>query len=196
MRALGVAIDMLSSLDAHFKDTLARAQLRQGSLRKLAGTKWGLELGVLKMTDGAVITSLLRYAMVVTGSRLLPDLLRRLNAQIVNIASRRAGGRSRSARIQSLHLAVGASTISHLCANHCAKFVDACLRANKRAINLRLREKLRRYCNVASFAAGDIRIQIPVREITEEKGPPSPPPHWDCTYSVCRSMVARRHLQD
>ena len=87
LRILGVAIDMFFSLDEHFRDPVAKAQLRQGILEKVAGTKWGLEVGVLKMTHDAVITSLLRYALVVTGSCLPPDLFRRANTQIINKAA-------------------------------------------------------------------------------------------------------------
>ena len=81
------------------------------------------------MTHDAVITSLLRYALVITGSCFPPDLLRRINTEVVNIVARKIGGLSRSTRIESLHLVVGAAAIYDLYVRHCADFLDACLRA-------------------------------------------------------------------
>ena len=83
IRILGVAIDMFFAMDDHYRDLVAKARLRQGILKKVTSTHWGLEIGVLKMTHDAIITSLLRYALVLTGSCFPPDLLKRTNTQII-----------------------------------------------------------------------------------------------------------------
>ena len=71
---------MFFAIDDHFKGIAAKAQLREGVLSKVADTRWGIEAGVLKIAHDAVITSLLRYGLVVTGSRSPSDLLHRINA--------------------------------------------------------------------------------------------------------------------
>ena len=84
--------------------------------------------GALKITRGAAVTSFLRYSMTITGSRRVPDLMKRSNTQSVNVATRNAGGLSRSARIESMHFLLGTHTIYNLYETRCAEFSDSCLR--------------------------------------------------------------------
>ena len=86
-------------MDVQFRAILLETEVRHGTLNRVANTQWGLELGVLKMTHDAVITSLLRYALAITGSVAPPDLFAKRNSQVVNTATRKTGGPSRSARI-------------------------------------------------------------------------------------------------
>ena len=104
---LGATIDTFFTLDEHFRDILAKAQLAQGKLRKASACSWGSVVGVLRMTHEAVITSPLRYSLAVTGSCLPPDLAKTLNTQVVTIAARKVGGRSRAVRNESLHFLLG-----------------------------------------------------------------------------------------
>ena len=165
MKVLGLTIDMFFALDDHYQEIVGKAQMRQGILSRVAKCKWGMDTGVMKMTHDAVITSLLRYALTITGSCMPPDLMRKLNTQIVNIARRKTGMLSRSARIESLHLATGTSTILNLYARHCAEFLDSCLRVRECATNKRLREELRRYYGVSDFETEDVQILLPADEI-------------------------------
>ena len=196
MRILGVTIDPFFALDEHYKDIVTKARLRQGILGKVAGTKWGLEVGVLKMTHDAVIISLLRYALVVTGSCLPPDLMRRLNTQVVNVAARKIGGLSRSTRIESLHFSVGTTTVYNLYVKHCAEFLDASLRANNSSIGKRLREELLRYYNVPSFEIQDVQIAIPEERLKDALGVEKLPKKWQNTYWFCRQLKHQPQLKD
>ena len=109
------------------------------------------------MTRDAEADSLLRHALAVTGSCFAPDLRRRINTQVVNVAARGIRGHSRSARIESLHFAGGATAAYKSYVKHCAEFLGARLRAGKSSINRRTREELRHYFNAPSFETRDIQ---------------------------------------
>ena len=83
----GVTFDTQFTLDERFKNVMTKAALRQRLLNRVANCRWGLEVGTLHITQNAVINSLLRYALAVTGSVLPPDLVRRVITQIVNVAA-------------------------------------------------------------------------------------------------------------
>ena len=90
------------------------------------------------MTHDAAMTSLIRYALAGTGSRLPPDPFRRVNLQNISIAARRFSNPSRGARKESLHYAVGTAAAYNLYVRHCAQFLDGCLRASNSTIAERL----------------------------------------------------------
>ena len=108
--------------------------VRQGILRGVTNTIGGLEAGVLEMTHEAVITYLLRYALVAAGSCIPPDLFRRVNTREVNVASRKVGGLGRPTQFKSLHFTAETATFAHLYVRYCAEFLDACLRAHNNTI--------------------------------------------------------------
>ena len=196
MRVLGVTLDPYLTLDAHYEGIIAKAQMRQGILSRVAGYKWGLETGILRMTHDAVIGSLLRYALVLTGSCLPPDLLRKINTQVVNIAARKVGGLSRSARIESLHYTVGTTTVYNLYVRHCAEFMDACLRAPNSTVNKRLRRELEVYYGVSTFETEDTQIEIPRETICATLGVASLPKNWDHIHWFCRCRKEQPRLPD
>ena len=138
----GVAIDAVFTLDAHFEDILTKAQIRQGILNTVAGSSRCLEVGVLRMTHVAVITSFLQYALTVTGPVLPPDFLRNLNTQVANVAAREIGGMSRTIRIESTHYLLGTDSVYNLYLRRCAGFLDQCLRASGSSIYERLGKSL------------------------------------------------------
>ena len=165
LRVLGVTIDEYFALDEHFQSVLAKAPVRQGILHKVVNSSWGLEVGVLKMTHDAVIVSLMRYALTVTGSAYPPDLMRKMTTRIANITSRQIGGLSRSARIEALHFSVGTHTFQNLYVMHCADFLDSCLRASDSTIRTRLLRELSGYYKVDTFEITDVRIALPQKEL-------------------------------
>ena len=63
MRVLGVQLAEWFSLDSYYQALFSRAQVRQGVLAKVAHSSWGLETSILRVTHGAIITSLLRYGL-------------------------------------------------------------------------------------------------------------------------------------
>ena len=69
LRVLGVQIG------AHFKNTITKGPTRQGIPHRVTNSRWGVEVRALKITHDAVIGSLLRYALVVTGSCYPGDLM-------------------------------------------------------------------------------------------------------------------------
>ena len=71
--------------------------MRQNILKKVASSRWGLEVGVLRMTHDALLGSLLRYALAVAGSCLPPDLSQKIDTRLVDIAAREILGVDRTA---------------------------------------------------------------------------------------------------
>ena len=106
------------------------------------------------MTHDAAITSPPRYALGLTGSSLSPDLARRLNTRVVNIAARDIGGRSRGTPLVSLHYVAGTATIYNLYLMHCAEFLDARVRVASGATNDCHRSELPEYRNAPSLETG------------------------------------------
>ena len=62
-----------------------------------------LETDILCVTHDALIVSLLRYGLAVAGSCVPDDLLTRMEAHIVNTASRRITGLPVFTEIETLH---------------------------------------------------------------------------------------------
>ena len=106
-RVLGVLLDSHMTLDEHYKVLMSKAQVRQGILARVARMTWGLDTGVLRVTQEALITSLLRCGLALTGSCLPDDLLNRIDAGVVNIAARKIAGLPYITRIESLHFIAG-----------------------------------------------------------------------------------------
>ena len=90
-----------------------------------------------------------------------PDLMRRINTHIVNIAAGRTGGLSFRVKGGSLRYTVGATTAYNLHVRHYAEFLDACLRASDITVNTRLRCGLGVNYGATSCETADKRIQIP-----------------------------------
>ena len=82
----------MMTLDVHPQKPLSRAQTRQGAPNKAARTGWGQETTVLKIERQAAIGSLLRYALVSAGSPIPENLLRKIEAKIVDVAARKVMG--------------------------------------------------------------------------------------------------------
>ena len=138
MEILGITIDPWFTLDAHYQKMVAKAPVRQGILNRLAKARWGLEVGVQKMARDSVIGSILRYGLVLTGSCFPPDLMRKMNTQILNISARKVGGVARTARSESLHLVTEVMSFYDMFAVHCADSLDSCLRAHHSTVQERM----------------------------------------------------------
>ena len=127
MRALGVQMDEWLTLDEHYKGVFARAQVRQGVLAEVAHSSWGLETSILRITHDALITSMLRYGLTLTGSCLPGDLISRVDTQVINTASRRITGLPLNARIEALRFIAGTHSMRNLYLVHCAFFLHGAL---------------------------------------------------------------------
>ena len=97
---------------------------------------------ILQITHDAVITSLLRYGLVVVGSCLLPYVVSRIDACIVNVAARRITGLDGTVRLESLHFLASTSSYQNLYMLHCAEFADAVLRAEGSSAKKRLEQEI------------------------------------------------------
>ena len=105
------------TLDAYFRTLLATAQIRQGSLPRVARAFWGLGTTILKFTRAALLTCLLRYGLVLTGSCIPDDLLNKLDAQLINVAARKLPGLPMITRVEALHFILGTHSIRNLYGN-------------------------------------------------------------------------------
>ena len=165
IRVLGVLLDRHMQLDAQVESLLAKAQVRQGILKKVAGSKWGLEVGILSMTHDALINSLLRYALAIMGAHLPQDLLQKIDTCITNVAARKIIGVDRTARIETLHFVAGTQTFRNMVVMHMAEYMDLVLRAHNSTIRDRVLETLKDCYKINSLEPENITIKVPVQEI-------------------------------
>ena len=66
VKVLGVLCDQFLTLDDNCGAVPHKAGLRHGILTGLARLRSGLETGILRIISTAIVTSLLRYGLVVT----------------------------------------------------------------------------------------------------------------------------------
>ena len=142
VKILGVTLDNDFTLDDHMQTTMAKAQLRQAILSKVANTRWGLGHTVLSVTHDALVSSLLRYAMVITGSCYPGDLVDRVDVAIINTAARKISGLHYSTRLEVLHFLAGTNLFRNLYSHHCALFVHRALCASDSGIRSRLAKEI------------------------------------------------------
>ena len=182
-----MTIDTHFTLDEHFKSVITKASVRQSILAKVANYHWGLEAGLLHITHNAVIGSILRYALVMTGSAMPPDLIKKMNTQIINIAARRVSGVSRTARIECLHFAINTATFLNLYVKHCAKFMDECVLAQSSQIRKRLITELVAYYEVTGFDTTDIKVTAPLNKVRLQHPRGRINDKWNNTTWHCKS---------
>ena len=179
VRVLGVEIDQYMTLDVQFKETLRKAQQRQGILARMSRFDWGLETGVLCMTHTAIITSLLRYGMIMVGSCLPPDTFDKIETQIVNIAARKVGGLDRSTRIEALHFLTHTHSYKNLYIMHCADLIDAAIRSQPSSIGWRVRMEVGAALGVRRTVVDSVELK-PLRDQWKNKR--TPPTVWKNTH--------------
>ena len=137
MRAPGVSLDPVMSLDVKSSNTLTRARFRQNICNKAVKSGWGFETSALQMTLAAALGSLLRYALTPVGLRLQEDLNRKVETQIDSVAARRVSGFPRSARPVVLHMLANTSPLENVCFRQCSAFLDGALRVTIRTMRTR-----------------------------------------------------------
>ena len=79
LKRLEITKDTHFTPDERFKSIVTKASVRQGILAKVTNSRRELEAGLLHIACIAVIGSLLRYALVVTGSVIPPALVKKMN---------------------------------------------------------------------------------------------------------------------
>ena len=162
---MGVTIDTQFALREDLRNLIKKTAIRQCILAKVANCHWGPEVGISHKTRSRVINSLLRYALVVTGSTFPPDMVRKVNTQIINITAREIGGMSCAARIARLHVAMNAVTLVNLYVTHCGTSSDGRMRAQASYIYDRLLAEIAVYYKTESFALAYVNIAKPIADI-------------------------------
>ena len=67
-RLLGVIFDNRFTFRKQYERIQEKAGIRMALVKRVSGCKWGLETRMLKATGDALLVSLLRYGLAVTGS--------------------------------------------------------------------------------------------------------------------------------
>ena len=112
----------------HFEQMFRRASIRQGIMATLARQAWSLEVGKLRITHAALLTSLHTNGMVAFGGMVYENIFQRLETQQKNIAARRITEASRSARLAVLHMAADVVSAKNLFIQQCGLAIDRALR--------------------------------------------------------------------
>ena len=121
---------------------MAKSRARQGILASISHRKWGLETTVLRMTHEALVNSLLRYGLNITGSGMPEDLVNRLDIHVINPAARRITALSSHARIETLHFLAGTLSYRNLYLCQAASFFHSTLLAQGSQIQARIGDEL------------------------------------------------------
>ena len=142
IKILGITFDRHFTFDEHFDLLQAKARTRQSIMAGVAHRKWGLETSILRISSDAIITSLLRYGLLVLGSSFPEDLIHKVDVQIINTTARRITGLHPSTRIETLHFLAGTHTYKNLYIRHSASFLHSSLTAYGSQIQARIRDEL------------------------------------------------------
>ena len=130
-KILGVRIDNHLTLDVHFRYLLCRLQVRQAVLSRVAKQKWGLDTAIIKITHDALITSFVRFGLIMVGSCLPDDLDNRMDTQIIDHAAKSIVRLPFPTRIEPPHFLAGTQSSRNLYFVDCADFVHAALVAER-----------------------------------------------------------------
>ena len=135
IKILGVYIDEHLGLQHHYGQIIKRARVRHGVMATLAQRRWGLDVGILRSTHAALLTSLMTYGLAATGGLAYESCLDRLETQQTNIAARRITGVSKSARLAILHMVADVLSARNLMIQQCGLAIDRTMRIHHSAIH-------------------------------------------------------------
>ena len=162
MRILGVTFDNHFVLDAHVRAMLARDQVRQGILARVAPSSCGFGRSILRITHDALATSLLRYDLVVTSSCYQGRLAVKLDAAVIDTASRRILGLPLRTRVEVLRFLAGPFALRNLYLRHCATFVHRALIGHDNRLQGKLRRELAAVCRVPRLDLVDRELPVEI----------------------------------
>ena len=109
---------------------LDRAKVRHNILQRVAGSRWGTEINVLRLTCKALVGRSIGYGFPVTGSRAYESDPRGLGTCILNLA-RPIAGIGSSPRLITPRPMAGTISARNLYIRHCARSLGLILRAPK-----------------------------------------------------------------
>ena len=160
MEILGVAMEKRLSFRGHTAQILDKEQVRLAILGRLAGCKWGTEIGILRPTGEALIVSLLRYCIALIGTGAYEKDMRRLEVCILNVLPRRVAGESRSARILVLHATAGLISVHNLYVQQCDALLDRGLRAENGSIQNRIARWTQEQFGITGWRAAVLPLEV------------------------------------
>ena len=117
--------------------------------------------GILKIAAESVIGSLSRYGDVIMGNCMPPDLIRKIDTQVINEAARRICGAGRAKRIETLHFITDCHSFKNRYVVRCAFMLDSILRATNSGIRDRILAELHPLRHVESLETRMQQIEIP-----------------------------------
>ena len=110
LTVLGLTLHCGLSFREQLKNTLDKANVRLAILARAAGSTWGRETSVLRLTHDATLGTFLRYGIALLGSGLCGKHFMASESRITNVAARRIAGVGRSARSVILYVTAGVSS--------------------------------------------------------------------------------------
>ena len=131
IKVLGVFLGSSFGFIPHLEGVMARASMRHGIMARLSRSTWGLEAGLLRSTHAALLTGLMTYGYAVAGPGAYDKVFERLDTQGANVTARRITGISRSARLETLHLAAALWSATNQYLQHVAKLMTRALSATE-----------------------------------------------------------------
>ena len=137
--SLGGLFDARLTFQPHITPGLNKACIRQGILARLAGSTWGPVVSILRITQEALLTSLVRYGLITYCSGAHETGLHGLNTQLINIAARRTAGIPRAARVVVPHIMADVVSAPNLYSPQSAKSLHSIMGATSSTIQLVLR---------------------------------------------------------
>ena len=150
-RLLGVVFDENFRFQDHVSQILEKAKIRLAILAKVSSNSWGLDTGMLRLTGKALVLSLLRYGLTVTGSGMNDKDMQRIDTRVVNVLARRILGVGPSARLPVLHAVAGVESMNNLYVQNCAAMLNIALRAERSSLQTRMNRWLCRAYEVRSW---------------------------------------------
>ena len=156
VKILGITFDRHCVFDTHIEGLISKECLRQGVLARVSHTTWGLETSILKATYDAVISSLIRYGLLILGSCLPEDLANRLDVQVINTAARRISRLPMTTRVETLHFISGPHSFRNLYVIHCAQFAHSALSSHGSPTQARIKREI---CAIYDIPAVELGLE-------------------------------------
>ena len=162
-------LDEAFGFASHVDNAVQRAMVRHRVMAQLARSLWGLEAGILRSTHAAVITSLVRFGLVVTRSYAYEALIRRLETQDANVAARRTTGVSRAARLEVLRSVADILSARNLYVQQCALLVGRALRAHACLLQDVARGYLATVCSLRDWGGQRSEVEAPKHKLGQRR---------------------------
>ena len=159
LKLLGMHFDVGLDFRTQLSELLGKAGVRFGLLARVSGSSWGLETNTLRLTCDALIVSLIRYGLVVTGAGLFERHFSKIETRLTNVAARRILGIGRSARLIVLHAVAGVQSAHNLFLLNCAFSIDRGLRAGRSSFRESLLDKLEKLYRISGWHVNTVELE-------------------------------------